>query len=608
MADKQITYLDRDFKSLKGDIKQYLKDKYPDMSANIEDENSIVSLLLDLNATVADTLNFYIDKQFNEMFITTAQETDSIYRLAHMFGYSPKKKQPASGFVTFYIDINSGLWNQGQKTLNINLPRLDMYNSYFSLTDDDGVESKYRILHPVDFNNKTSSFFGNETSKIENNVTWSWSYDGIYKVMAKVAVEGSHYSNTTLGPFTGQAFEKWNIYDEDYYKGFLTHVDWDDGTVHYTGNSFGDLWFEVDYMANPYGLVRTDHLTGAKSRTQTRRRYITRNTSFGSSTIFGYQSVDALGMADRADYLSHPEHGGASLGDPLWPLGKRPDVGTNLIHIYLQSKGSKTNQVADSLKTSNFTASYELVPTDLGAHAPKVLSSGAMIGGSDGETIEEIRHQVHSIFLNQNRAVTAEDYVKILERIPTSWGVPLFRAGADVRDVTIFKDPSSMTVSGGSFTHKEIDLYAVKRGADGRLAHITDSIEQQSLANYVDHYRMMTDAVFFRKPEIIDINIEYSLNIHGNVQAVTTVNQANEALRQFFRPENWIFGQPILYDDVTKLLSSIYGVKSVVNFLVYEDGDASKSSLFSNQADLTGSTLTYPHQIYQFNNVSGDVV
>lgn len=606
---KQISYLGRDFLSSREDIKKYLEEKYPDMSANLEDENSIVSMLLDINSLAVDTLNFYIDKQFGEMFSTTAQEVDSIYKIAHSVGYSPKKKQPSGGYVTLSVQISNNIWDNGTKALRINLPRLDKHRTYFSITDDDGIESKFRLLYDIDWNDKTSSFFGNETIKKVGEITWSYEQINTYeyKVYAKVPAEGSFFHTQTLGPFLGRPFETIHVYDDSFYKIYLVHSDWDNGTAHYTGNAFGDLWFEVDYMINPYGLTRRDMVTGAKTRIQTRRRFISRNTSYGTSITFGYQNRDTLGQLDVLDIPSFPGYGGSSLGDQYWPLAKRPDTGTELICIYLQSQGSKTNLRENRLTNENVSFSYLIYPDDADLHTPYVEGSTAFAGGRDDETIEEIRHNIYSVFFTQNRAVTEEDYIRILERIPETWGVPVFKAGASVRDVTIFKDPSSITVSGNSFTHKEIDLYVVKMGEDNRLTQITDTKEQQSISNYIDQYRMLTDTVYFRRPDIIDINIEYIVSIFGNTQASYVVNEINSELLEFFRPNNWSFGQPIIYDDIVKVINNISGVRNILKLVVYENGDESKKNLLLDRDDISGSTIIYPNQIYQFNSIIGDV-
>jgi len=606
---KQISYLDRDYESLKENLKSYITNKFPDFSSNIADENSIVSLLLDMNTVVADTLNFYIDKQFNEMFITTAQEEENLYKLAHSLGYSPKKNQPSKGLVDLEIKITHHIWENGQASTGDNLPRLDIYRSYFALTDSTGTESRYRFLYPIDFNNKTKTFFdaGASLTKYENGIRWSWQDEGSYvSVKARVPVEGSYFTSVNLGPFVGTSFEKVSIFDNTFYKIHNIYTKTDDvSEVRYSNFAFDELWFEVDYMVNPYGHVTQDPISGAKKRFQTRRRFIKRNTPVGTSLIFGYQSMDTLGMKDILDQQA-ASGATPTLSDVNWPLGKRPNMGSEMTCVYLQTTGSKSNQKEGTLSNTNVTFAYELVAND-NAWLPKVIGSSIMDGGRDKESIEEIRHNVHSIFRNQERAVTAEDYINLLERIPEVWGVPVFKAGAAVRGVTIFKDPSSVTPTGSSITHKEVDLYVLKLGSDGKLQYITASAEQQALSNYIDHFRMLTDTVYSRKPHVINIDVEYVAIGFNTALSNQIQTDLNKAIRDFFDLRYWNFGQPIYYDDLSKLFGSVNGVSGISALNIYETEDVSKTNLFSQRSDIGGSTIIYPNQIYQLNNISGTV-
>jgi len=605
----KISYLNRDYESLKSNLVEYLTNAYPDFSSNVADENSIVSLLVDVNAVVADSLNFYIDKQFNETFIATAQEEENLYKLAHSLGYSPKKNQPSRGLVDLEIKITQHIWVNGQSSTGDNLPRLDIYRSNFALTDSTGTESKYRFLYPVDFNNKTKTFFdsGTVSSKYENGISWSWQDEGDFvTIKARVPVEGSFFTSLTLGPFTGKAFEKINIIDSDFYKIHRLYTKTDEvSAIRYSSFAFDELWFEVDYMINPYGFVASDPVSGAKKRLQTRRRFIKRNTPSGTSLIFGYQNMDTLGMKDILDQQA-VSGATPSFSDVNWPLGKRPDAGTQMVCVYLQTTGSKSNQKANKLSNSNVNFAYELVAND-SAWTPKVVSSSIMDGGRSKESLEEIRHNVHSIFRNQERAVTAEDYVNLLERIPEEWKVPVFKAGASVRDVIIFKDPSSVTPTGSSITHKEVDVYVLKLGSDGSLQYITDSAEQQSVSNYLDHYRMLTDTVYSRKPHIINIDVEYVAIGYNTALTNQIQTDINRAIRDFFDLRHWNFGQPIYYDDLSKLFGSVNGVTGIAALNIYETEDATKTNLFSQRSDIGGSTIIYPNQIYQLKNISGTV-
>ena len=58
---KQISYTVRDFQNIRTELINYVKSYYPDLVKNTNDA-SIFSVLLDLNAEVADNLHFHIDR------------------------------------------------------------------------------------------------------------------------------------------------------------------------------------------------------------------------------------------------------------------------------------------------------------------------------------------------------------------------------------------------------------------------------------------------------------------------------------------------------------------------------------------------------------------
>ncbi len=98
------TYLNRDFESVRTDLinllKIYYKDQWQDFQAI-----SIGMSLVDLMAFVGDLLSFHTDKRFTEMFIESAVEPTSLYRLAKNLGYKAPGFRPAITVVDFSISI-----------------------------------------------------------------------------------------------------------------------------------------------------------------------------------------------------------------------------------------------------------------------------------------------------------------------------------------------------------------------------------------------------------------------------------------------------------------------------------------------------------------------
>jgi len=82
---KKISYATRDFAGLRNELVGLTKDYYPDLVKNFNDA-SIYSVLLDINAAVADNLHFHIDRVWQETMLDFAQQRQSLFHIAKTYG------------------------------------------------------------------------------------------------------------------------------------------------------------------------------------------------------------------------------------------------------------------------------------------------------------------------------------------------------------------------------------------------------------------------------------------------------------------------------------------------------------------------------------------
>ena len=94
MAEKKIAYTERDFLGIRNELVRLTNTYYPDLIKNAND-SSIYSVFLDLNAAVADNLNFQIDRTFQETVLQYAQERSSLYNLARTYGLKVPGNRPS---------------------------------------------------------------------------------------------------------------------------------------------------------------------------------------------------------------------------------------------------------------------------------------------------------------------------------------------------------------------------------------------------------------------------------------------------------------------------------------------------------------------------------
>lgn len=90
-----IDYSSRDWESIRESVIDYLKKKFPDDWTDFSESNLGVALI-DVVSYAFEILSFSVDRAVNENFISTAQERESIIRLAGLLGYKLSSSTAAS--------------------------------------------------------------------------------------------------------------------------------------------------------------------------------------------------------------------------------------------------------------------------------------------------------------------------------------------------------------------------------------------------------------------------------------------------------------------------------------------------------------------------------
>ena len=101
---KKISYATRDFAGLRQELVNLTNDYYPDLIKNTNDA-SIFSVLLDLNAAVADNLHFHIDRVWQETMLDFAQQRQSLFHIAKTYGLRIPGNRPSVALCDFSINV-----------------------------------------------------------------------------------------------------------------------------------------------------------------------------------------------------------------------------------------------------------------------------------------------------------------------------------------------------------------------------------------------------------------------------------------------------------------------------------------------------------------------
>ena len=104
MANRKISYTERDFEGLRQDLINFTRQYYPDLIDNFNDA-SVFSVFLDLNAAIGDNLNYHIDRSIQETVLQYAQQKSSIYNIARTYGLKIPGNRPSIALLDVSITV-----------------------------------------------------------------------------------------------------------------------------------------------------------------------------------------------------------------------------------------------------------------------------------------------------------------------------------------------------------------------------------------------------------------------------------------------------------------------------------------------------------------------
>ena len=199
-------------------------------------------------------------------------------------------------------------------------------------------------------------------------------------------------------------------------------------------------------------------------------------------------------------------------------------------------------------------------------------------GGSDGDTIEEIRQNALGNFQNQLRTVTPQDYLIRALSMPPEFGT-ISKAYAIPAQIGELNPGETPTV---------LDLYVLSQALDGSF-NSASSILKRNLRTYLSEYRMVGDSVRIKDVFIVNIGIEFDIVTRPNFNNNQVLTNCINSLINYFQRDNFDVNEPILLTDINTLLSSISGVQTLKNIRVFNKAG---STGYSNiDYDIEGATI-----------------
>jgi hypothetical protein len=541
-----ISYTSRDFSSIKQDLINYAKVYYPNTYKDFNDA-SFGAMMIDMIAYVGDILSFYVDYQTNETLLETAIEEGNIVKIAKQLGYKFNSTPVSTGEAAFFVSVPVSSTGVGPD--NDLVPIL---KAGTLVSSDSGAV--YTLADDIDFANANTEIKVASVDASGSPLTYA------YKAYATIVSGEITQETIDVGNF--ERFLKLKLNGENISE-VISVVDSD-------GNEF----FEVDYLSQNT-VFKAIRNIGDDSETAPyvlRSMYVPRRFSV-ENTIDGETFIQfGFGSETEIENKSFPDPTSAALQlkgrqffadtsfDPSQilkteKLGIVP-VNTTLTIKYRKSTIGSTSaavntvtSVVDSIvefrksSVTNSTALQQISAFEVDNEEP-------IVGNITLPTADEIKVRAIDNYASQNRAVTKQDYISLIYRMPAKFGA--------IKRTNIVQDTNS--------SKRNLNLYVISENSDGELTEASTTLKQ-NVKNWLNQYKMINDTVDILDASIVNIGINFEIIGELEKDFTLVLNEAIDALKSKYQTK-FNLGEPFYISDVFSALNEVDGVVDTVNVQV----------------------------------------
>ncbi len=557
---KNISYTNRDFAGIRQDLVQLTRDYYPELINNTNDA-SIYSVLLDLNAAVADNLHFHIDRVWQETMLDFAQQRQSLFHIAKTYGFKVPGPRPSVALCDFSINVpvrgdkdderyegilKSGAQISGGGQIFETITDIDFSVPY----NEKGEPNRLKIPN-FDGNNKLISYTIVKREPVVNGIT---------KVYRRVITAQEQR------PFLKLYLPEKNVLG-------VTGVIHKDGTT-FAGNptdaefiNSNNKWYEVQSLVQEKVFIpnrtaisdRANFKAGEYRRVS--NKFITEYTpeSYFSLT-FGSGNIDPLENLDN--YITNNLK--VNLGTYLnnQSLGAIPKINTTLFVKYRIGGGKESNlgvNVINNIDNVDFEITGPNSTTnDQVAQSLIVTNITPAVGGSDQPGIEELRGLISYNFAAQNRAVTLNDYKSLIETMPSTYGAPA--------KVNVMEEDNKVRIKLLSYDES------------GNLTDIVSTTLKNNILNYLSEFRMINDYLDIVSGEVIDLGLEVDVIMDKNQNQTEVLRDIISRITAYFSIDKRKMGDPLFVGELMSEITNVSGVVNAVEIRVFNKTGGEYSS------------------------------
>lgn len=596
MSEKKISYLSRDFSSIRGELEKFSKQYYPELSDDWND-SSVGSWFIDLVASVGDDLSYYIDRASQETTLDSANMRSSVLEQAVSNGL----KIPGRKASTCEIEISCTLPTNNTNNGNIAQPNWDYApiiqstsivsagNINFQLSENVNFAEQFnkngysnRTVVPVKNTNgnitgytvSKTTIAVNETTKVYKKVLYTNDIEPFMEIVLPeqniLNVESIIFKETSDVSSSPSLYEYY-IDDEQYriseesamtYRFFecdslADQYRFGDDVNYGTSNIVSSIYEPSKYVDYTEGSGETSTRTTRYYRGKwkaLRQKFITEYTNNGYLKIIfgasnGYSDVPKSGTT-YGDYMASN-----IINNDM--LGVLPKEGWTMFVLYKVGGGVSSNLGIGAINK------FTLANVDWGDTSStkpdvrgKVLTSltvtniSPALGGKDEPSTSEIKYLMKYNTSSQNRAVTLNDYRSKLMQMPPKYGAP-FRC-------SVIEENNKI----------EMDFLGLDR--NGNLTSFLPQTLVENAIEYLSNYKQINDYIEIKSGKIYNIGVRAEVFVDKNYNQANVVNSVINKISSYFDVQSHEMGDDIFVGDLEKEIMMLDGVIGIIRLKIFK--------------------------------------
>ena len=605
---RDISYLNKDFGDFRNQLINFSKTYFPTTYTDFSPASPGM-MFMEQASYVGDVLSFYLDNQLQETFLQYARQTNNLFDLAYMFGYTPKVTSLATTKLDIFQIVPAktvGTGSQPDFSYALNFPEN---------TEVTGEGQTFTIQDNVDFSVSSS-----QDPTIITVAQVTGATPTYYLLNKKRNAVSGDIQTTTFSFGEHQEFPTVELQGENIAQ--ILDVHDSDGNEWYQVSALGqDSVFDkikntnVNDPNNSDSQEDTPYILQLK---QVQRRFAIR--FIDNETL---QIQFGSGNAEENDEEIIPNPHNVGLGLPYTQeklttaysptnfiftntYGIAPS-NTTLTVRYITGGGVTSNVAANTLTnvdTANTTFLQSNLNTALAQYvfdSIAVNNPDAATGGGDGDSTEELRQNAMASYGTQLRNVTADDYLVRTLSMPPNFGSI---AKAHIQKPTA---PNSNT---------SLEIYTLSYDLDKKL-RLPSSALKENLTTYLNQYKMIGDSITIKNAYIVNIAVDFEIITLPDFNNNEVIRNCLTTLIDYFNIDKWQINQPIILRNINVLLDQVTGVQTVKRVTItnkagvsegysqygYDIEGATQSGVIYPSIDPSIFEVKYPNE-----DISGRVV